>query len=382
VGTIALLLKESWSHVEDRAADLANYFYARIFLTDPNLRDLFPVDMSSQRSRLLTALVSSVQLIDDPDRFGEYLRTLGRDHRKFQVAPEHYSVVGAALLDTLRVYAGPRWTVEYDQAWRDAYDAMATAMLNGAEADPNPPFWHAEVRSHERRGRDMAVFTCVPLDPVPFTAGQYVSLECQYQPRLWRTYSMANAPREDGSLEFHVRATAAGWVSAALVRRLRTRDMIRLGPAMGSMTLDQKSTRDMVCVAGGTGLAPIKALVDELTRYNRTRWVHVFFGARDRDDLYDLPALSRLAGRYPWLSVVPACSEDPTYFGEQGLVNEVVERFGPWRDHDFFVCGSPAMVRATLGTLAGMGVPPGRIHYDAIAALHEVPGLGTGQGGQ
>jgi NAD(P)H-flavin reductase len=176
-------------------------------------------------------------------------------------------------------------------------------------------------------------------------------------------------------MDFHVRATGTGWVSAALVRRLQAGDMIRIGPPMGSMTLDRNSTRDIVCVAGGTGLAPIKALIDELTRYNRTRWVHLFLGAKDRDDLYDLRALSRLAGRYPWLSVVPACSEDPTYSGEQGRINEVVERFGPWPDHDFFVCGSPAMVRATLGTLAGMGVPSLRVHYDAVATLPETPGL-------
>ena len=124
---------------------------------------------------------------------------------------------------------------------------------------------------------------------------------------------MANAPRPDSTLEFHVRAPARGWVSSALVRRVQVGDFVRLAAPMGSMTLDRRSTRDIVCVAGGTGLAPIKALVEELTRYNRTRWVHVFFGARNRDDLYDLPALNRLAGRYPWLSVVPACSDDPTF---------------------------------------------------------------------
>ena len=87
--------------------------------------------------------------------------------------------------------------------------------------------------------------------------------------------------------------------------------MIRLAAPMGSMTLDRRSTRDIVCVAGGTGLAPIKALIEELTRYNRTRWVHVFFGARNRDDLYDLAELNRLAARYPWLSVVAGVQRRP-----------------------------------------------------------------------
>ena len=188
--------------------------------------------------------------------------------------------------------------------------------------------------------------TVRPLQPIEFRAGQYFSLECKYQPRLWRVYSAANAPRKDGSIDFHVRALGAGWVSSALVRRIRPGDMIRLAAPMGSMVLDRRSTRDIVCVAGGTGLAPIKALIEELTRYNRTRWVHVFFGARDREDLYDLAALNRLAGAYPWLSVVPACSEDLDFSGEQGNINEVVARYGPWQDHDFFVSGSPGMVRA------------------------------------
>ena len=183
--------------------------------------------------------------------------------------------------------------------------------------------------THERRGTDIAVFTCRPLQPLEHRAGQYVSVECAYQPRLWRTYSVASAPRKDATMEFHVRALGAGWVSSALVRRLKVGDMVRLAAPMGSMTLDRKSTRDIVCVAGGTGLAPIKALVEELTRYNRTRWVHLFFGARHRDDLYDLDELNRLAARYPWLSVVPACSEDPGFAGEQGTISDVVSRYGP-----------------------------------------------------
>jgi NAD(P)H-flavin reductase/hemoglobin-like flavoprotein len=371
MSTLAGLLKESWTLVEDRADQLANYFYARLFLTDPNLRDMFPVQMVVQRSRLLGALVEAIQTVDDPSQFDEYLRSLGRDHRKFHVAPEHYGQVGAALVDALRTYAGDKWTVEYEQAWREGYDAIAARMLTGAteEAD-QPAFWHAEVLTHERRGRgDIAVFTCRTLDPFPFRSGQYVSIETRHQPRLWRSYSVANAPRDDHTLEFHVRATATGWVSSALVRRLAIGDMIRIGPAMGSMTIDYESTRDIVCIAGGTGLSPIKSVVEDLTRHNRTRWVHLFFGARDRDDLYDLPALRRLAGRYPWLSVITSCSEDITYDGERGDVCDVVERFGPWQEHDFFVCGSPPMVRATLGVMARIGVPTERIHYDGTAGF-------------
>ena len=370
MNSLSRLLKESWTLVEEQQDKLAGYFYARIFLSYPQLRDLFPVQMDVQRARLLGAIVSAVQTLDDPERLDEYLRSLGRDHRKFHTTPDQYDVVRAALMDSLRAFAGEQWLPEYDQAWRDAYDVIARRMIQGAEEDShNPPYWHAEVLTHERRSRDIAVLTCQPLQPLEYRAGQYVSVECKYQPRLWRIYSMANAPNKANILEFHVRALGAGWVSSALVRRVQVGDMIRLAAPMGSMTMDRRSTRDVVCVAGGTGLAPIKALVEELTRYNRTRWVHLFFGAKTREDLYDLAELNRLAARYPWLSVVSAVSEDAGYSGEQGNISDVVARYGPWKEHDFFVCGSPAMVKATLRRLAELQIPSVRIRYDAFGDM-------------
>jgi NAD(P)H-flavin reductase/hemoglobin-like flavoprotein len=311
VSDLQRLLKESWTLVEEEQDKVASYFHARIFLGRPELRDLFPVSMDVQRARLLGAIVNAIQTVDDPERFDEYLRSLGRDHRKFQVVPEQYEVVGAALLEALRTFGRDDRTPEYDQAWRDAYDVIARKMLAGAEADTSPAFVHAEVTHHERRSKDIGVMRVRPQQPLEFRAGQYISLECpKYQPRVWRTYSMANAPRPDGTMDFHVRALGAGWFSGALVRRTRPGDLLRLAAPMGTMSVDRRSQRDIVCVAGGTGLAPIKAIIEELTTFNRTRWVHVFLGARDREDLYDLAELQRLATICPWLSLMPVCSHD------------------------------------------------------------------------
>ena len=142
MSTLAVLLKESWGYVEDRADDLANNFYARIFLEDPSLRELFPVAMTEQRTRWVQSLVSIIQMVDDPDSLEGYLSALGRAHRRFHVEPQHYGVVGVALMASLREYAGDRWTIEYDQAWRDAYDTIATRMLTAAErANRTPASW-------------------------------------------------------------------------------------------------------------------------------------------------------------------------------------------------------------------------------------------------
>lgn len=368
---LAQLLKESWILVEDQRDRLGRYFYARLFLLNPELRPLFPLQMDIQQDRLLESIITAIQSIDDRERFTEYLRSLGRDHRKYHARPEHYDAFGAALMDALRGCAADDWSVEYDQAWRDAYATISQHMLAGAEADRNPPYWDAEVLSHERRGADVAVFTCRPLQHrLPYQAGQYVSIEApRYLPRHWRAYSIANAPNQENILEFHVRSPGAGWVSGALVRRLKPGDLLRLAAPMGSMTLDHSSTRDVLCVAGGVGLAPVKALVEELTSFNRTRWVHVFFTTRHRDELYALTELYQLAARHPWLSIVPACTADPTFLGERGEVSELLNRYGPWTTHDCFVSGSAMLVRSVLGTLAGQDVPPAQIRYDAFGEL-------------
>ena len=364
--SLTRLLRESWALVENRWDRVAGTLYARAFLARPDLRELFPLVLGVRNSTMLRTIIDAALVVDDEERMAARLGGLGRDHRRFGATPEHYDTIGAALVEALRSVAGDAWLPEYERAWLEAYAALVRYMLAAAAADTGPASVAAEVVAHERRGRDVAVFTCRPEQPLARRAGQYVYLESPVHPRLWRPFSPANAPEGASTMAFHVRALPGGLVSGALVRRLAAGDRIRVGTPTGSMTLDRRSNSDIVCVAGGTGLAPLKALVEELTTYNRTRWVHVFLGARDRDDLYDLPAMQGLAARYPWLSVVPACSEDPSYPGECGLINDVVARFGPWEQHEFFVCGPPAMVRATTRTLAELAVPSVRVHADPL----------------
>ncbi|MGH3749529.1 MAG: globin domain-containing protein, partial [Micromonosporaceae bacterium] len=200
-------LKESWTFVEDRADQVAEYLYARIFMRWPELRELFPLHMDVQRERLITAVVGVIQTVDNPQHFDSYLRQLGRDHRKFGVHPEHYGVFGECLVEAIRVHAGSNWNAEHEQAWRELYQAMAERMIAGARDDShNPAYWEADVLTHERRTHDVAVFTVRPTLPLPYRAGQHVTIESPYRPKTWRQYSVANAPRPDGLMEFHVRA--------------------------------------------------------------------------------------------------------------------------------------------------------------------------------
>jgi NAD(P)H-flavin reductase len=133
------------------------------------------------------------------------------------------------------------------------------------------------------------------------------------------------------------------------------------------MQVDPDSDRDLLFVAGGTGLAPCKAMIEHVARWNNRRQVTVFYGARKTDDLYGLSALFRFAQGLPWLTVVGAVSEDPTYFGRRGVVCDVAIGAGNWSGRDVYVSGPPAMVPVTVDMLRRHGVPLARISYDPIA---------------
>ncbi|MFI0352159.1 globin domain-containing protein [Actinomadura sp. 9N407] len=342
------------------------YFYGRLLAGNPRLRALFPPTMDVQRDRLFHALTRIVWSIDNPDALAGYLGGLGRDHRKYGVLPEHYPAVGEALIATLRRFCGNGWTAEAEDAWTTGYRVASELMIAAAERDAEraPPWWIAEVTGHERRSHDLAVLTLRPGRPLPFDAGQYVTVQVSRWPRIWRPYSIANAPRPDGMLSLHVRAVPAGWVSGTLVRHTSPGDTILLGPAIGTMTLEPGTGRDLLLIAGGTGLAPLRALAERALAEDPERGVHLMVGARAERDLYDMRDLAQMAAAYPRLRVTTLVSED----GVHGTPPDALETLPDLAEQEVYVAGPVEMVRRTVDVLQRLDVPPQRVHHDPLAA--------------
>jgi NAD(P)H-flavin reductase len=351
------------------------YFYSHLFLSHPETRALFPVSMAHQRDRLFQALGDVVKYVDDLDSLVPILQALGRDHRKFGTVAEHYPAVGASLLATLEHF-DPGWNAELAQDWTAAYQLVAKVMIDAAEevAD-RPAWWEAEVVTHERRTFDIAVLRVRPRTPMSYQPGQSISLESELRPRLWRYYSPANAPRPDGSLELHVKARDGGPVSSVLVRQVGEGDVLRLGPPLGTFVLDNESDRDLLLVAGGMGLAPLKALIDQIARFGPARRVDLYVGVRIEDQLYDRAELQRLAQENPWLTVTVAVSDDKESSLEHGDIGDVVARHGPWNSRDVYVAGPPPMVDDTVGRLVRHGVRRERIRAEVFAPSRQSPSL-------
>ena len=366
---LVAIIQPSYDLVAPQAEALGRHFYATLFSAAPATRDLFPVNMEVQRSRLLRALVHVVQMVDQRDELIPFLQQLGRDHRKFGVLAEHYDAVGAALIGAIEHFSGDAFTPRVKAAWTEAYAIAANAMRTAAAAERGPASWLGRVAGHERVGWDLARITVHTSEAIPFRAGQYVSVETPQRPRLWRYLSPANAPRPDGSLDFHVRAVGNGWVSRAIVAHSRVGDTWRIGPPMGRMSIEPQSETPLLMVAGGTGMAPIKALLEDFTQRQRAPRSQLFIGGRTWDDLYDIDSLHKLSYDHDWLDIVPVIERDDDRSearggAERGTLADVVTRYGAWAGHDVVVCGSPAMIRATVSRMLVAGTPLDRIRYD------------------
>ncbi|MCZ7417636.1 globin domain-containing protein [Streptomyces sp. WMMC897] len=369
----ATLIRRTMEEVEPAAEAVTAYFYAMLFVRHPQLRDLFPASMDAQRDRLFKALLTAAQHVDNTPVLTEYLSALGRGHRKYGTRPEHYPAVGESLIAALTRYAHHTWSPQTEAAWVRAYTAISQIMIDAAAEDEAhaPAWWHAEIVAHERRTDDIAVLTLRPDQPYPFLAGQYTTVETPWWPRVWRSYSLAAAPRPDGLLSIHVKAVPAGWVSGALVRRARTGDVLRLGPAAGNMTVDHGTDNGLLCLGGGTGIAPIKALVEDVAEHGRPRPVEVFYGARSDHDLYDLETMLKLGSLHPWLAVRPVVADGCPVraAGLAGQLPDAVRGAGRWGTYDGYLSGPPGMIRSGIDALVGVGIPASRIRHDSLDEL-------------
>ncbi len=358
--------------------------FSRWFGADPSARDLFPADLDASRSAFTQALSWVYrgligQRAEEPVAF---LAQLGRDHRKYGVSEHHYRTLGQALYAAMRDQLADCWTDAVDEAARQSVSLITGVMSGAADAEGGPAWWDGTVVEYRRASRDLGIVRLLLDRPLPYYPGQYVKVEIPQCPRRWRYLSPAIPPDDSGAIEFHVRAVLGGMVSTAIVNETMTGDRWRLSGPHGAMHVDRDGG-DVLMVAGSTGLAPLRAIIMDLTRWGVNPRVHLFLGARYPCELYDLRTLWQIAAHNPWLSVTPVSeyTGDPRWAADYpdvtpprglhvrqtGRLPEVVTRYGGWGDRQILICGGPDMVRATKAALIAKDAPPQRIQHDPLS---------------
>lgn len=210
---------------------------------------------------------------------------------------------------------------------------------------------------------------------MPFTAGQFLNIEIPGTSQV-RCYSMAGAPQE-AELELIVKLLPGGRFSECLESELDVGSRLTVYGPLGELKL-RLSHRKVLMVAGGSGLAPFLSMLRDLEHKGKSREIDLVYGARRREDLYQVDQLERLVEAHPSLTFTPVLVEsDEEWTGETGLVTDLISRRYPSLEgYDAYLAGPPAMVEATIPLLLDRGVRERNIHFDAFLPA-EGPGSDT-----
>jgi naphthalene 1,2-dioxygenase ferredoxin reductase component len=225
----------------------------------------------------------------------------------------------------------------------------------------------ATVLAVEPMTHDIRRLRLKPAKPLDFSPGQYATL--QFGPELARPYSMAGVAGDD-ELEFHVRLVPDGRVTGYIGTRLAPGDAVRVSGPLGTAYLRRRHEGPMLCVAGGTGLAPVLSIVRGALASGMSQPIHLYFGVRTARDVYGLPWLAQLQARHANLhvQVVVSTGDAPPPY-RSGLVTDAFgadwDSLAGWRA---YLCGAPPMVEAAAMLARRKGIDPDHVYADAFYA--------------
>ncbi len=223
----------------------------------------------------------------------------------------------------------------------------------------------------ERKTDDvMAVFLRLPaVECMHFRAGQYLDVMLSEGRR--RSFSIAGSDADDRLLELHVRRASGSGFTAQLFGSIREGALLRIEGPLGQFWFRGESPRPALMIGGGTGYAPLRAMLRELLAAGDRRPITLYWGARAREDLYEHDWLSDLEASRPGFHYRPVLSGDPSrvgaWTGRRGLVHEAVLADSPaLAAFDVYASGPPAMIEAIRSTFPGRGLPREQLFFDSF----------------
>ena len=202
-----------------------------------------------------------------------------------------------------------------------------------------------------------------------FLAGQYIDILLKDGKK--RSFSLANAPHDDALLQLHIRHVPGGLFTEQVFSTMKVRDILRFNGPHGSFYLREDSAKPMILLAGGTGFAPIKAIVEHALAENCQRPMIIYWGAKARVDLYQNALPEAWTAQHAHIRYVPVLSEpaaDDAWTGRTGLVHQaVLADFADLSGHQVYACGSPAMIDAAKRDFMAQGLPEEEFFADAFS---------------
>jgi CDP-4-dehydro-6-deoxyglucose reductase len=240
-----------------------------------------------------------------------------------------------------------------------------------------PRIMPARVQEMQKLSHDvMALYLKLPANErMQFLAGQYIDFLLKDGKR--RAFSLANAPHDDGLLELHLRLIPGGQFTKYVFSEMQEKSILRLEGPFGSFYLREDSDKPIIFVAGGTGFAPIKGIIEHMLHHRMQRQIVLYWGARSLQDLYMNELAQQWQAGHVNFRYIPVLSEpliEDGWQGRSGLVHKaVLEDFADLSPYQVYCCGAPAMVEAAHAEFQSAGMPEYEFFSDAFTFANPQP---------
>ena len=277
------------------------------------------------------------------------------DYGSYQQAalPAAMRAQGKALM----CCATPLSDLEIEVEWADAAAAQRLSQHAG------------RVERLERLSEDvMRLFIALPGErPLVFNAGQYINIVLDDGQR--RAFSFANPPHENRQIELHVRRIPGGRFTSHVFSGMQVGDILNFEGPLGGFTL-REGSRPILFVAGATGFAPVKSIVEDAFQRGLQRPMWLYWGVRRRADLYMLELAEqwqREHANFKLVLVLSDATPDDQWHGRTGLVHQaILADFPDLSRHELYVCGSVKMVETAVPAFLAGGLDEEACFSDAF----------------
>ena len=393
--TIAIV-KSTAPILQEHGEMLTKHFYKRMFEHNPEVAPLFnPANQfaGSQQRALASAICAYAANIDNLEVLGGAVELIAQKHASLRIKPEHYPIVGANLLASIREVLGEGATDDIINAWGEAYGFLADILI-GREAQlykeqsAMPGGWEDfklfRIVKKEKENDIITSFYMVPAEggPVPdFKPGQYITVRvpspCGHT--TMRNYSLSDKPGND-YLRISVKRetgpkadTPKGYVSNLLHDSMEVNSTVELAPPCGEFFLDitEQHERPLVLIAGGIGITPLLSMLKTAVADMPNRRIIFIHGSLHEGVQPFRNVLNDLAVKYRNLEThfrySEAVAQGTTRRPEDstGMIDaQLIEKLVPEKDADYYFCGPKPFMVSIYHQLLEWGIPASQVHFE------------------
>ena len=386
---ILSVLKQSVPVLEEKGVEITTTFYGILFERNPELKNLF--NLANQRNgnqarALASAIFAYANLAENPDQLMPMVNRIAHKHASLNILPEHYPLVGEALLMALSQELDLPLDHGLIQSWGEAYGSLAEVFINHEEniyqENANQPggwrdFRRFTINKIVRETDEIKSFYLVPADEnglALFKAGQYVGVKLDIPGHPFqeiRQYSLSDRPGQ-GHYRISVKAEPGkpeGMVSNYLHNQHNEGDSLMISAPMGDFTLPKQPERDVVLVSAGVGITPMMSMLkDQLHKQDDTPITFIHCAqSKDKHSLQqDIKDLQADYDFGYFTAYMDDNSGDHRGFLNQAALDKFLANDGAPNNADYYFCGPFPFMVALRELLLERGVKEEHLHYEVF----------------